>query len=85
MEHLHSEVEVGPNRVIEVELNGQANVLVMDGSNYRAYCAGRAHRYYGGHAKVSPFRVRPPSPGHWHVAIDLGGGRGSVKASVSVR
>lgn len=85
MEHLLSEVNVGSNDVIEVELSSQANVRVMDSSNYRAFRAGRAHRSYGGLAKKSPVVLRPPSSGHWYVVVDLGGHSGKVRASVSVR
>lgn len=85
MKHLYYEVTVGANDVIEVELSRQANVRVMDSSNYRSFCAGRGHRYHGGLAKVSPVVLRPPSAGHWYVVVDLGGYSGSVRASVSVR
>lgn len=85
MKYLHYEVNVGVNDVIEVELSGQANVRVMDGSSYSSFRAGRAHRYHGGLAEVSPVVLRPSSAGHWHVVVDLGGYSGSVRASVSVR
>lgn len=84
MNFLHSEVDAGPNDVVRVALDKQANVKVMDGQNFRRYQNGQSHDYYGGLAEVSPFDVRPPYRGRWHVTVDLGGYGGSVRASVAV-
>ncbi len=84
MNFLHYEIDAGPDNVIEVTLDKQANVRLLDGDNFRKYKRGGKHNYYGGLAKVSPFRISPPRQGHWHLVIDLGGYPGTVKASVSV-
>ncbi len=84
MNFLKYEVDAGPNDVIEVRLDKQANVRVMNRSNFENYRSGKKHRYYGGHAKKSPFRIKPPHQGHWFVVVDLGGYAGTVKASVRV-
>ena len=69
--------------IVEVTLSGNAaNVRLMDSSNFQSYRAGRNHRYYGGHATKSPVRLQIPRSGHWHVAVDLGGYRGSVRSSI---
>ncbi len=54
----------------------------MDSSNFSAYKNGRRHRYTGGLAKRSPIRLQIPNSGHWHVAVDMQGLRGSTNASV---
>ena len=41
-----------------------------------------SYSYFGGRAKKSPVVLRPPHAGRWHVVIDLGGRRGTVRASV---
>lgn len=69
---------------VVVQLDKQANVLLMDSSNYNAYKGGRRYRYYGGSVKKSPFRIAIPRNGNWVVAIDLGGYPGTVRASVQV-
>jgi hypothetical protein len=70
---------------IVVTLQGTAaNVRLMDSINFSAYRAGGQHRYFGGSATRSPVRLQVPNAGHWHVAIDLGGYRGSVRSSVRV-
>lgn len=60
MKYLYYEVNVDSNDVIEVELSGQANVRLMDSSNYNSFRANRAHRCYGGLATASPIVLRPP-------------------------
>lgn len=64
--------------VVEVTLSGQANVRLLDSSNFSRYQRGESHRYTGGLAKVSPYRLAVPSSGHWYVVVDLGGYAGSV-------
>jgi hypothetical protein len=73
--------DAGPDDVIEVSLSGQANVRLLDPSNFQSYRSGRTHRYFGGLARVSPFRLRPPHRGRWFVVVDMAGYRGSVRAS----
>jgi hypothetical protein len=82
MDHLHRDLGViGPNDAIEVTLDHAANVQLLDSVNYDHYRNRQAYRYYGGHVTTSPFRIRPPYQGHWHLVIDLGGMPGTVRAS----
>ena len=81
MNYLHHEFDAGPEDVIEVTLDHAANVQLMDASNYQNYQSGREYRYHGGHVKNTPFRIRPPHQGHWHLVIDLGGYPGTVRAA----
>lgn len=67
-----------------VKLDKQANVRVMDSANFSHYRRGERHRYLGGRALKSPARIPLPHSGRWHVAIDLGGASGGVKASVAL-
>lgn len=84
MNYLHYEFDAGPDDVVEVALDRQANVLLLDDSNYDSYRDGRSFRYHGGHAERSPIRLVPPRFTHWHVVVDLGGGAGRVRAGVRV-
>ncbi len=82
MNYLHYELNLGSNDVAVVTLDKQANVRLLDESNYSAYRDGREHRYTGGLAKQSPIKLKPPHAGKWHLVIDLGGYAGTVRASV---
>jgi hypothetical protein len=70
--------------IVEITLTSGANVRLMDSSNFSSYKNGRNHRYIGGLAKKSPVRLQIPKSGHWHVAIDMQGLRGSTRASVRI-
>lgn len=71
--------------IVQVTLAGSAaNVRLMDSLNFQSYRSGRNHRYQGGHATKSPVRLQIPRSGHWHVVVDLGGYRGSVRSSISI-
>jgi hypothetical protein len=81
MNYLHYEFDVDEDGAVEVTLDRQANVRLMDDSNFRAYQNHSKYRYHGGLAKTSPVVLTPPHAGHWHVVIDLGGYPGSVRAA----
>ena len=82
MNFLHYELYLNANDVVEVALDKQANVRLLDNSNYSQYSTGRRHSYYGGLAKKSTAHISAPRAGHWHLVIDLGGYAGTVSASV---
>lgn len=85
MNFLHNDLGYlsGTEEVV-VTLDSAANVKLMDSHNFSAYRRGGRHEYFGGYATRSPFRLAVPRSGHWHVAIDLGGYGGTVRAGVRV-
>jgi hypothetical protein len=68
--------------LVEVTLTRAANVRLLDSSNFNKYRRGQQHRYVGGLAKRSPVRLAVPRTGHWHVAVDMQGLRGTSRAGV---
>jgi Domain of unknown function (DUF1883) len=85
MNFLHNDLgTLDDDQIVEVTLSSAANVKLMDSSNFSNYRNGGRHEYFGGYVTRSPFRVSVPRPGHWHVAIDLGGHSGNVRAGVRV-
>ncbi len=82
MNFLHYEVDTEEGDVIEVMLDHQANVRVLDASNFSSFRSGRGHRSVGGLARRSPARLVALHAGHWHVVVDLGGYAGHVCADV---
>lgn len=84
MNFLHYSMQLASDDVVEVTLDKQANVRLLDESNFARYKRRERHTYHGGLAKESPVHLRPPHSGHWHVVVDLGGYAGTVHASVRV-
>lgn len=84
MGYLHRVVELNEGDVVEVTLNHPANVQLLDAVNYGKYSQGQPFQYHGGHATDSPVQLAAPSAGRWHLVVDLGGGTGSVRASLRV-
>jgi Domain of unknown function (DUF1883)/TIR domain len=68
--------------IIEVTLARGANVRLMTSAEFSNYKNGRRHQYIGGLAKRSPIRLQIPYTGHWFIAVDMQGLRGSTQASV---
>ncbi len=85
MHHQHYDLNhVEAGRVVEVALDGAANVRIMDHASYLDFKAGRRHGFLGGFVSESPFRVPLPAGGHWHVVLDLGGQPGRLRSGVRV-
>jgi hypothetical protein len=84
MKFLHWEVDAVEGTIVRVDLDAQANVMLLDDSNFSSYRHGCRFHYFGGLAKRTPVTLVPPYPGRWHVVVDLGGRVGRVNASVSV-
>lgn len=81
MNFLQYEFDAGPNDVIQVNVDKQANVRLLDSNNFQKYRNGQQHTYHGGRATASPVNLRPPRQGHWYVVVDLEGYAGTVRAS----
>lgn len=86
MKFIHKDLgNLEKGQIVEITLVGNAaNVQLLDSNNFSNYKAGRQYRYIGGLAKQSPVRLQTTHSSHWHVAIDMRGLRGSVRASVNV-
>ncbi len=85
MNFLHNDLGfLSGKETVEVTLDHAANVRLMDSNNFSNYRKGGRHKYFGGHVTRSPVRLSIPRAGYWHVAIDLGGYSGRVRAGVRV-
>lgn len=82
MNFIHQVLDVRPAEVVEVTLDGPANVQLLDDVNYDRYRAGREYHYHVGYATAPTYLIRPPRPGRWHLVIDLGGFAGRVRSWV---
>ncbi len=84
MGYVHYQFSADGGSVVRVDIDRQANVLLLDDINYQGYRSGRSFTYYGGLQLASPARIIVPRSGHWHVAIDLAGRSGNIRSSISV-
>ncbi len=84
MDFLHQDFHLSSDQTVVVTLDKQANVMLLDDSQFQNYRAGRGFRYHGGLVKQSPVHLSPPHSGHWHLVIDLGGASGTLRHSVTV-
>ena len=66
------QVVTGPDREIEVSLNGEAYVKVMDRVNLSKYQVGEDHEFHGETGKVTQVRIKVPFLGRWFIIVDSG-------------
>ncbi|MBE7440303.1 MAG: DUF1883 domain-containing protein [Spirochaetales bacterium] len=71
-------------RIVRIDIDRQANVLLLDALNFNHYRNRQRYRYHGGHARSSPIDLRVPASANWHVAIDTGGRTGQIRSAVSI-
>jgi len=85
MDFVHYDLsQLRGGETVEVTLDHAANVRLLDDSNFSGYRSGRQYSFFGGHVTQSPYRIRVPHGGHWHLVIDLGGYSGQVRSGVRV-
>jgi len=83
-DHLCKRLFIQDGDVVEVSSDTQANVLLMDDSDYSNYKSRLSYQYYGGFFTHFPARLAPPRSGYWNVILDLGGGNATVRHSIRV-
>ena len=84
MHYLHYQLDLGKYDIVQVTLSMQAFLRMMTEKNYEHYRFGDEYKFHGGVATTSPANLQPPSAGHWHLVIDLGGKEGDLKATVNI-
>lgn len=73
-------------KIVEVTLNYSANVYLMDDSDFDDYMNCRRFSYYGGRPTQTPYKIKIPNSGHWHLVVDDGpDGLGGISSSVGIR
>jgi len=80
MGFLDYEVTSTGGGVVIVDLDVQANVILLDEPNFMSYRSGMPFRYSGGLMRQTPVRLPVPA-GHWHVVVDNQNGGGPVHAN----
>jgi len=83
-DHLHKRLFLRSGDAVEVDVGADANVVLMDDSEYANYRAGRSYRYQGGFFTEFPATIVPPHSGYWNVVLDLGMKHGKVRHTIRV-
>ena len=81
---LHTREYIRSDQAVCVTIDIAANVMLLTDTNLNKYRRGQPYDYYGGYYKRSPIYIRPPRSDYYNVVIDLGGGSGTVRHSISV-
>lgn len=84
MNYVKYEFNLELGDMVSVSIDHQANVILLDETNYQNYRNRRQFRHYGGWAERSPVNIPAPSTGHWYLVIDLGRQSGTVRHSARV-
>ncbi|HFJ9319537.1 TPA: DUF1883 domain-containing protein [Bacillus tropicus] len=84
MNYSYAQKQLNRGDIVSVQLDKQANVLLLDSANYNRFRRGERYNYHGGLAKVSPARIVTPSTGLWYIVINLGGAPGTVRYSIDI-
>jgi hypothetical protein len=85
MNFIHSNLgNIHTGDILEVTLTKGANVRLLDSLNFNNYKNGRACKFIGGLAKVSPLKLQVPRSGQWHAVVDMNGLSGSTSASFRI-
>ena len=83
MSFLHSREHLNKGDIAVVDCSHQCNIMLMNDSNFRKYKSGQQFTHHGGHFKKLPARIAVPETGYWNIILDLGGGRATIKHSIS--
>lgn len=73
-----------PGDAVRVEIDRDANVLLVDDHGLEAYSRHQPFHYVGGGYPKGHALVGIPGAGNWHVVVDLGGSPGSVQATITI-
>jgi hypothetical protein len=73
-----------PGDVVRVEIDADANVLLVDEAGLEAYRKHTPFHYVGGGYHRGTALIGIPQEGSWHLIIDLGGRPGNLHHHVTV-
>ncbi|MDB0401990.1 DUF1883 domain-containing protein [Clostridioides difficile] len=83
MEYSYSKINLKKGDIVEVNLEKQANVILLDHINYVKFKNQKNYDYYGGFAKKNPCRMRVPNTGVWYLVVNQDGNSGIVNFSIN--
>lgn len=81
---IHGRENLATGDAVQVDCDTQCNVLLLNDTNFAAYKRGEAYNFYGGFFTHFPASITAPHAGYWNVVIDLGGGRATIRYTITV-
>ena len=84
MHHLHKILNLETSDVVQVEVSSPAHLYLMDEPSYGLYCADEEFEYYGETVRRSPYKIRPPHAGIWHLVIEQADPSTPLSAGVQI-
>lgn len=84
MEYIHKRKYIEFGKTVTIEVNIQANVLLMEDDDFNRFRTNRRHNHYGGLTRLTPYRINVPHSGYWNIVIDLDGFDGPVSHSINI-
>lgn len=83
MEFIYSDLGIlSGGEEFEVFISRDANVCLLDSTNFFRYKSNSDFSYIGGHYRKGVCRLQVPSAGQWYIVIDLGGEGGNIRYDI---
>jgi hypothetical protein len=84
MNHLHKYLTLSQNDMLKIHLSNPAQVMLLDDKNYSLYKDEMEYDYYGKLVKRSPFIIKAPHVGDWHLVIEQADSRQDLSVNVQI-
>ena len=83
--HAHYTLDwVREGDLVRVQIDDDANVLLLDDLGFSSYLRQLPFSYVGGAYGPGPHLLGVKESGRWHLVIDRGGRAGNIKHSVGI-
>lgn len=82
--HLHKAIELTTSDELKIGLTAPAHVYLLDDDNYSLYLDEQEFEYYGDTVHQSPYRLRAPQSGVWHLVIEQADPADSLNVAVEI-
>ena len=73
MKYLHQILRLKKGTFLKIHFNQPTKVLLLTDYNYKKYKDHVTYSYQGGQMEESPYIVKVPATGLWHIVIEKGG------------
>ncbi len=82
--HLHKTLNLTTEDEIRIGLTAAAHVYLLDEENYGLYLDEQEFEYYGETVHRSPYRIKAPRAGVWHLVVEQADPEDSLNVAVEI-